>query len=485
MAKGTNENNYTNILKRISSFGGVQLFNVLINLIRGKLVALLLGPEGMGLSSLFLSSTNTIQQFSGLGLNLAFVKEVSASKEDPNKIPIIMATALRLIIITAFLGALVCLFLSPLLSFWSFGTFDYTLSFIALSISVALTVGGAGYLSLLQGLGEVKRLSKASIVGGLTGLLCGVPLYYFFGYNGIVPAIIILSLSTFLFYYFSFKASITFDKVKFIWDSHKPLVKKVVTLGLILMTGTLAGSLTNYLINIFIRTFGSVDNVGLFQAANSLTNQYVGIIFSALALDYFPRLSAISNDTDKLREVVNRQSEIVILIMTPLVIILFLTTPWIIKLLLADTFLSISPLMKWLGLGVLLQGVTFPLGYILLAKENRKLYLWMEIVLGNLLWLFCSAIFYYYFSMIGLGISLVVRCGIDILLYIFVCKKVYNFKYDFKSILIIAICLLMGTGGFLLSLLPENTGMLWLIVLLLISLIYSAYNLLIGIKTSH
>lgn len=65
---GKGENSYGNILKRISAFGGVQVFNILINIARGKFVALFLGPAGMGISQLLTSSTNTIQQLSSLGL---------------------------------------------------------------------------------------------------------------------------------------------------------------------------------------------------------------------------------------------------------------------------------------------------------------------------------------------------------------------------------------------------------------------------------
>ena len=61
--KNKNDNSYRSILRGTSFFGGVQVFQVLINLVRGKLVAMLLGPAGMGVSALFVSSSNTIQRF--------------------------------------------------------------------------------------------------------------------------------------------------------------------------------------------------------------------------------------------------------------------------------------------------------------------------------------------------------------------------------------------------------------------------------------
>lgn len=481
MTKREDDNNYSTILKRITSFGGVQVFNILITLIRGKFVAVILGAEGMGLTSLFTSSTNTIQQVGSLGLNLALVKEIAANKGKEGMAHVV-ATGLRLITFTSILGAVLCFLLAPLLSLWSFGSYDYTWSFMALSASVCLSIGAFGYLSMLQGAGEVKRLSKASVVGGLTGLFCGVPLYYFFGFQGIVPALIILSLSIFLFYFFSFKKSLQIDKISFSWSSHKPLVKRLISLGFILMIGSLIGTLTNYLINIFVRSYGSVDDVGFFQAANSMTNQYLGVIFSALSLDYFPRLSAINSDLNKMREVVNRQAEIVILIMTPLVIILLMTAPWIIRILLSPEFLLVTPLMRWLGLGMFIQGITFPLAYILLAKENKKFYIWLEVVMSNVLWIACSIGFYYWLGLIGLGVSLVARSVIDIPVYYCVCHHLYRFSYSVKTVSHLLLCLIFCVGSFLLTLLPENQTMIYLPILFVISVIYTLYNLKYGIK---
>ena len=94
------------------------------------------------------------------------------------------------------------------------------------------------------------------------------------------------------------------------------------------MVGSLVGTFTNYAINIFVRAYGSEEMVGLFQSANSITNQYVGGDIQRPRPRLFSRLSSVSHDTRKLCEVVNRQAEIVILIVTPLVLLLMLTARW-------------------------------------------------------------------------------------------------------------------------------------------------------------
>lgn len=456
------ENSYRSILKRISAFGGVQMFNIVIALLRGKFVALFLGPDGMGIATLYNSSTATIQQICSLGLNLAVVKEVAATKDDPHRLRHTLRIGLRLLLLTSLLGALVCALLSPLWSRLTFGDGSETLNYIWLSLFVALSIGGAGYLALLQGLGEVKRLSKASLVGGLAGLLFGVPLYRFFGTAGIVPAMIILALCTFLFYWISYRQSGSLRPASPTEavssaeavasaegrDADRALMKRLISLGFILLIASLAGTLTNYLINLYIRMEGSVEDVGLFQAANSITNQYVGLIFSALALDYFPRLSAICHDREQMHEVVNRQTEIVMLVAAPLIIALIMTAPLIIRILLTQEFLVVTPLMRWMGFGTLVQAIAFPLGYIYVAREDRRVYIMMECVWANLCWLICSVLFYRLAGLIGLGMSLVARGIIDLAINYAICIRRYGFRYSARAWRGIAVAMLLSGAAF-------------------------------------
>ena len=67
--KSRQSNNYSHILKYTGVFGGVQGLSVLVGIVRNKLVAMILGPNGMGLMSLF---TSTIKLISDLCTNASF-----------------------------------------------------------------------------------------------------------------------------------------------------------------------------------------------------------------------------------------------------------------------------------------------------------------------------------------------------------------------------------------------------------------------------
>ena len=57
---------YGQVLKYTGIFGGVQGLNVIVSLVRNKLAAILLGPAGMGLVSLFNVTVAFISQATSL-----------------------------------------------------------------------------------------------------------------------------------------------------------------------------------------------------------------------------------------------------------------------------------------------------------------------------------------------------------------------------------------------------------------------------------
>ncbi len=421
------ENSFRNILKGTSIFGGVQVFNILISAIRMKFVAVILGPTGMGISGLFYTASLTIQQFASLGLNMAVVKEIGQSKDNESRLADVWASIRPLILISAMLGALVCLLIPGPLSSFTFGNSDHTGGFMLLSAAVFFSIAGSALMSVLQGLHAVKLLSKASLIGSIVGLTIGVPLYWIMGTDGIVPALVVLALSTFCWYFFSLQKTLKVTANPWNREIHLPMIKKLLIMGIILMSNDLFRSLCNYLINIYIRSNGGMQEVGFFQSCSTMTSQYSAIVFTAMAMDYLPRLSAVSGDNRKMCEIVNRQMEIVGLLITPIVCAVIFLAPLVIEIFQTKSFLVATPLLRLLALSVAVKALMYPLGYIVFAKDNRKLFFWMESIGANILTLSLTCGGYYFFGLSGLGAAAIIDCLICLSVYIIVNRHLYGY----------------------------------------------------------
>ena len=461
------ENSFRNILKGTSIFGGVQVFNIPIAAIRLKFVAVILGPAGMGVAGLFNTAALTIQQFASLGLSLSMVREVGSAREDSGRLSNVLAAITPLAILTALAGAVFCLFFPASLSSLTFGSEEYTSGFMLMSASVFFSIIGATLMSVLQGLHAVKPLSKASLVGSLTGLAIGVPLYWLMGTAGIVPAMTALAFTTCLWYFLSLRKII--DKPSSGWrrDIHLPILKRILLMGIVLMSNDLFRSVSTYLINVYVRIHGGETEVGFYQSCNTMTAQYSAIVFTAMAMDYLPRLAAVAGDNRKMCEVVNRQMEVVALLIAPVACAVIFLAPWVIRLLQTEAFIVAVPLLRWMALGVVVRALMYPLGYIVFAKDNKTLFFWMESVGANILTCVLTCGGYALFGLSGLGYAAIADCMICLTVYVMVNRRLYGYRLNSAATMTSMTALLSASLMAAVCLMMQGTAMVCSAVILL------------------
>lgn len=420
-------NSFRSILRNTTLLGGVQVFQVLINVVRGKFVAIFLGPDGMGVSSLFTASSGTIVQGSSLGLNLAIVKEVAQSTGDTSRLGTMMQLVGRVAHATALLGALFTVLFSGWLSRVTFGTPEYAWQFALLGAGVYFSVAAAAQAAVLQGLHQVKRMSQATLLGASAGLFLGVPLYWWLGTRGIVPAMVIFALSQYLFFIFQLRRFRQSTQARFNWRTARPTLRRLLSLGMVLVAGDLINRLSIYGLNIIIRTVGDIDQVGLYQAANSITAQYVGTIIGALALDYFPRLSAAAGDNRLAASIINRQTLLVVVASSALGCLIITTAPLLIRVLLTTEFLPVTDLVRIFGAGIFFKLAQFPIGYMTFAKGNRRVFLLLEGLLGNAMFFGFAAGGYMLCGLEGLGYGTIVENVLFLFIAFEVNRRLYGY----------------------------------------------------------
>ena len=76
---------YSQVLRASSIIGGANGLNYLVSLVRIKIIAVLLGPAGIGLVSLYTSAIGLVGTASGFGIGSSGVREVALafSQQDP------------------------------------------------------------------------------------------------------------------------------------------------------------------------------------------------------------------------------------------------------------------------------------------------------------------------------------------------------------------------------------------------------------------
>lgn len=437
------DNSYGHILKYAGVFGGVQALSVLVGLARNKLVALLLGPAGMGLMSIFNTGARFVSDTTNMGLSATATRETSEAygSRDASRLHHGLRVVRSWSLLSAILGFVVCLVASPLLDSLSFDRGNHASCFAMLAPVVAMTAITTGELAVLKGTHQLRQLARISVYGVFAALVVSIPLLYIWGEAGIVPSLLLVALAQLLL-----TARVSFRLFPYRFSFEKELLasgRGMLRLGISFMLAGFVGSGAEFAIRSFMNTHGDLEVVGLYNVAYMMAMVYAGMVFSAMETDYFPRLSAIPEVGEELYDTVNKQMEIMILLAAPLLSAFILSAPFLLPLLFSSRFLPVVDTLRLLLLAMYFRALTLPVEYINLARGNARGYLLLEVVYG-LMVLLGVWVGFTYGGLLGTGYAWIVVMCLSMLLSWCYVWRVYRFRVSFSTLRLVMVQLLLG-----------------------------------------
>ena len=475
--KMAEKSSYRNSFKTTLLFSGVQIYQIFIRIVRSKFVAMFLGPEGMGIMSLLHSTTDLISASTNLGLKTSGVKSVATanSLHDEEKIAYIGAVLRKLVFLTGLAGMLICAFLSPMWSKISFGNIDYTWTFIFISIIILLDQLNNGELVLLQGMQKKKFLANANLIGQTIGLLVAIPLYYFFRIKAIVWVLVLHSVCTLIISKF-FSNKIGLPKVEIDTREVFSAGRDMIKLGFFLSLQFLFQILSMYIVRSFVSNTGGLEDVGLYSAGTTIINMYVGLVFSSIATDYFPRLAATQGN-DSLCSAMRQQAEITILMLAPIIVAFIVFIKPVVILLYSDRFLPIEHMLYFGMSAMLIKAMGWALSFSILAKSTPKVFFWNELFAIAYTMSF-NILGYYFWGLTGFGVSLLVSNFTYLIQMMISTRKRFNMYYGSQIWKLFSFLSLFVLASVALKLIKSDLiGYLSGSLLLLLSVLFAIYEL--------
>jgi len=376
---------YGQILRSSSIVGGAQAANYVISLLRVKIVAVLLGPSGVGLIGLYTSAIGLVGTVSGLGVGASGVREIvrANARDNPEEIARTVIVLRRACWATGFLGwALAVLFREPI-SIAMTGSPEHGAAVALLGATLLLGAVSSGQLALLQGLRRIGDLARANVTGALAGSIVTIVIYFALGEAGVVPSLITAALVTLACSYW-FARRVAFTPASIGWRETWRGFTGLVGLGLAFMWGGLLSAGVDLLTRaIIVRRFG-VEGAGMYQAAWALSGVFASFVLSAMGTDFYPRLTAAIGDREKAVRAVNEQTEIGVLLALPGLLAALVFAPLAVRLLYAPQFLPAAELLPWMALGVFGRVVSWPVGFVQLAMGASRWFVATETIFFGL-----------------------------------------------------------------------------------------------------
>ena len=387
-AKGS----YGQILKSSALIGGSQVANIAIGIVRTKAMAMLLGPAGFGLFGLYGSIAGLTQSIAGMGVNSSGVRQIAEAvgSGDQRRIAQTAAVLRRTSIVLGLLGAALLLVFSRQVSRLTFGNTERAAAVSLLSIVVFFSLVAGGQGALIQGMRRIADLAKMNVLGAFLGVCTSIPLVYFLREKGVVPSLATAAAMVILTsWWYSSKIDVQAATVSL--SQVRQEAAALLKLGSAFMASGFLTVGVAYAVRITVLHKIGLEATGLYQSAWTLGGLYVGVILGAMGADFYPRLTASIHNKYEANRLVNEQTLVGVLLAGPGVLATLTFAPLVIALLYSAKFGAAVGVLRWICLGAMLQVITWPMGFIIVAKGKQGLFFFAElawaIVAASLAWI--------------------------------------------------------------------------------------------------
>ena len=470
---------YDRIVKYTGLFGGVQSIVVLITVVRTKLVSMILGPTGFGINESFNRTLNLVKSTTDLGVPFSAVKSISECRESSEtgfleeKVLVTRTWAM----ITAMAGMMLCILLAPIFSYWAFeGDRSYTLSFLILSPMVAFSAVNGGETAILKGSGMLGQLARSQLVTVVATLLISVPLLWKFRLQGIAPSLVLVSfVSMIITCCYSFRRF----PYKVRLFSMNTLAKGfgMIKLGVFFTITSFFGAGSFSVIANYLMKYGNAEVTGIYSAGYLLISYLGMLVFSAMESDYFPRVSAVNQDREKIIQLANHQTEVALLLMSPMVVGFIVFSGLIVSLFLTPKFSEAVPMARIAAIGLLFKCMTQPLSYISLAKGDSRTFMLQE-VLYDVVFVLTVLLFFNMGGVTMTGLALTVAAVMDMVIVYLISHARYGIVLSRYAVKVLLLQFPLSLAALMVSwLVPGVWGWMAGFVLLAVSSCYSLHHL--------
>ncbi|SEN62992.1 polysaccharide transporter, PST family [Sphingomonas gellani] len=368
------------ILRSSSIIGGASVANIVIGLARTKVAALLLGPAGVGLIGLLQNMVQTGSAVAGFGIASSSVRQLAEDVGTQNE-PGLAATRRALFFATAILallgGAVFWLLRTPLAAH-VLGDANQAPAVGWLGVAVALTVVSNSQLALLNGVRRIGDMARINVFGAVLGTGLGIGALALWRGHGIVPYVVAAPLAGTIAGLWILRRNPSPGTMDPSLAAVRRQIGPMMRLGISFMLGAISVTAALLAVRAIVAQRLGTIALGHFSAAWMISMTYIGFVLQAMGTDYYPRLTAAIRDHDLVNRMVNEQGEIALLLAAPILIGMEGAAPWAIRLLYSDAFGPAIEVLRWQILGDVLKIVGWPLGFVILASGNGRLFVMTE-----------------------------------------------------------------------------------------------------------
>jgi O-antigen/teichoic acid export membrane protein len=371
---------YKSQLFKISSLNSLSIIlKIGIGLVTSKLLAVFVGPSGMALVGNLRNFMSSLETVSTLGFQNGIVKYVAGIQKDKQQLQKFISTVFISLLIVAILLSGTLYFFAV---FWNHKIFgndiEYVFVFKSLSLALPWYTVSVIFVSVLNGLGNFKKVIWINSIGNAIGLLVSIGLILEYKTFGALLSIVVApALLFFVAFYFVNKEIAVFkiisiDAFDFIF------IKKLSSYSLMALVSSVLGPVVLLLVrNNIIHTL-DINQAGFWETMTRISTYYMLFVSTILTVYFLPKLS-VSKNNQETKTIFWSYYKGILPVFVLGVTIIYFARFFIIKLLFTKAFLQVETLFFWQLLGDVLKVTSLILGYQFFAKRLTAAFIISEL----------------------------------------------------------------------------------------------------------
>jgi len=417
------------ILKAFFKTGSGQVGNMLFGAIAMKIMAVILGPSGIGLYSLLRQVLAFTSRVGDAG-NSAVVQGLASRKGRGRDAYLV--TSFWVFVLGALVLIVVLLISAPWLALWVIGRDDtQTIKLVRwLALPIALTIASVYLQGVLNSFRAIGLLALLQILGAAAMALLAYPVSRLVEMGYPIAFICVMS------------ASPAVGVVLGLWSAlragwltpllhglragfHTEALRHFLSLaGTLLTTGSVA-TVVGLATQALIVNQEGLASAGIFAVALTLTGTYVMVYVVPFSTYYLPTLSQAEDPLERAM-LTQRVLRLTTLVMVPLVMSVIALKPLVVELLYSKEFTPSLEIIRWMLISDYFRIFVFVFDVQLMAYANIRVLLWASTLwsVGSLL--FAAVSLFGFSSLQGIGIGFLLLYIIRLAYYLYYTRSRYQ-----------------------------------------------------------
>lgn len=406
------------------------MLNTLVNIGKIKVLAITLGPQGVGLLSQLNNFFQVLSIATSLGLNVGVTRniaEYSAASRKKSILDLISTVTLVLSGVLA-VSVVIGIIFSSHIAHLILDNRRYYYFIIITLTGLPFIVFYNFIRSIFTGLLEIKTYVLVGVLSAVLGLIALVPFVLLYKLQGAVWHLLFYSAGSFglAVYFFGKLRNRHFAEYGRMLHIDRPIIKGLLKIG---ATSLIAGTFTSLslllLRSLIIGSLG-LKSAGVFAAVLAMSGQSIIVITDSIGTYALPNLSSLTSNKD-FHDELNQILRLAVVLSTPVILAFFMLKELVITLFYSAEFLEATKLMGFQLFGEFFKAVGWSMGIALLPLKRLKAIVAIDVA-WSMLYIGISYFTLHRFGLLGAVVAYLICYVLHVAANYFYLKKIINFS---------------------------------------------------------